>query len=99
MRTQEQARHLPTAMVKARSTATPLTIRSQTTADRRGHTNQRHHGEPRVSGESLRHRLGARCAGKTRPRTVVGPPVDVSPSSRRCSEGLVNILYYIHNFT
>src|SRR4029453_9188345 len=52
IRTQNQARHIPTDMVKALSTAKHLTIRSQTTADRLGHTNKRHHGYYPVSGGS-----------------------------------------------
>ncbi len=99
MRTQEQARHIPTDMVKALSTAQHLPIGSHTTTDRLGHTNKRHHGYPPGSGGSLLRGLGARFAGKTRPRTVVGTRVDASPSSRRCREGLRNIVYYINDFT
>src|SRR5262249_39923547 len=54
IRTQEQARHIPTDMVKALSTAKHLPIRSQTTADRLGHTNKRHHRKHPVSGRGSR---------------------------------------------
>jgi hypothetical protein len=91
IRAQEHACHLPTDMVKTLSTTKHLTIGSQTTADRLGHTNQPHHGCPPVSGGSPLLCVGSRSSGKAMPRTVVGTHVDVSPSSRRCKEGLLNI--------
>src|SRR4030095_9964391 len=55
MRTQNQARHIPTDMIKALSPAKHVPIRSQTTADRLRHTNKRHHGGRPASG-------GATCS-------------------------------------
>ena len=94
-RTQDQVCHRSADRLKALCTAKHLTIRSQTTADRLGHTNQRHHGGHPVAGGSFRRSSGARWAGTTRARTVVGPRVDAAPVARRCREGLFNILYYI----
>jgi hypothetical protein len=96
MRTQAQACHIPAEMLQALRTTKHLTIRSQTTADRLGPTNQRPHGGQPVSGGSRLRSLGARWAGTTRPRTVVRTRVDAAHCSRRCREGLVNILYYIN---
>src|SRR5262249_52520186 len=96
IRTQDQARHIATDMVKALSTAKHLTIGSHTAADRLGHTNQRHHGCRPVSGGSLPLGSGSRSSVAAMPRTVVGTRVDASPSSRRCGEGLLTILYYIN---
>ena len=85
---------MPTDMVKALSTAQHVAIRRHAVADRLGHSNKRHHACHPVSGGSLLRGSGARCAGKTRLHTVVGTRVAASPSSRRCREGLRNILYY-----
>src|SRR5207237_9473063 len=59
IRTQEQARHIPTDMLKALSTAKHVTIGSHTTADRLRHTNKRHHGCRPASG-------GASCSARAR---------------------------------
>ena len=95
MRTQDQACHIPTDMLKALSTAKHLTLGSQTTADRLRDTPKRHHGRHPASGEGLC--LAWARTGLWQPRPGVATRVDACPSSGRYQEGLPNI-FILHKF-
>jgi hypothetical protein len=80
IRTEEQARHIPTDMVKAISTAKHVTIGGQTATDRLGYTNKRHHGGHPVSAESLLLASGAYASGLA--GTCPSPPSAAERLSR-----------------